>query len=175
MNRHTNTHTETKSKYFDGHGRPSQSEESECMWAHIRTLLQDLVDSILDRNFYLSLMSVWNRHPTAGLISTHNIRHEWSFGEHNGRFDHHDNPPVFNCFHNWFITIKLKLPTFKMLDVHWLHKLVENFCPTWNQISAVPHNTNTKHHALNLVVIGSGELWFLKGKYRLCHINDVRY
>ena len=34
VDRHTNTHTETKSKYFDGHGRPSQSEESECMWAH---------------------------------------------------------------------------------------------------------------------------------------------
>ena len=30
----TNTHTETKSKYFDGHCRLSQSEESECMWAH---------------------------------------------------------------------------------------------------------------------------------------------
>ena len=29
-----NTHTETKSKYFDGHGSLSQSEESECMWAH---------------------------------------------------------------------------------------------------------------------------------------------
>ena len=26
--RHTNTHTETKSKYFDGHGHPSQSEEN---------------------------------------------------------------------------------------------------------------------------------------------------
>ena len=25
------THTETKSKYFDGHGRLSQSEESKCM------------------------------------------------------------------------------------------------------------------------------------------------
>jgi len=25
VDRHTNTHTETKSKYFDGHGRPSQS------------------------------------------------------------------------------------------------------------------------------------------------------
>ena len=25
---------ETKSKYFDGHGRASQSEENECMWAH---------------------------------------------------------------------------------------------------------------------------------------------
>ena len=24
-----NTHTETKSKYFDGHGRPSQSEERD--------------------------------------------------------------------------------------------------------------------------------------------------
>ena len=32
--RHTNTCTETKSKYFDGHGRPSQSEENECMRAH---------------------------------------------------------------------------------------------------------------------------------------------
>ena len=31
---HKHTHTETKSKYFDGHGCPSQSEESECMWAH---------------------------------------------------------------------------------------------------------------------------------------------
>ena len=30
VDRHTNTHTETKSKYFDGHGRLSQSEESEC-------------------------------------------------------------------------------------------------------------------------------------------------
>ena len=29
-----NTHTETRSKYFDGHGRLSQSEESECKWAH---------------------------------------------------------------------------------------------------------------------------------------------
>ena len=28
----TRTHTETKSKYFDG--RPSQSEEIKCMWAH---------------------------------------------------------------------------------------------------------------------------------------------
>ena len=27
-------HTETKSKYFDGHGRLSQSKESQCMWAH---------------------------------------------------------------------------------------------------------------------------------------------
>ena len=27
----TQTHTETKSKYFDEHGRLSQSEESECM------------------------------------------------------------------------------------------------------------------------------------------------
>ena len=26
-------HTETKLKYFDGHCRPSQSEQSECMWA----------------------------------------------------------------------------------------------------------------------------------------------
>ena len=34
VDRHTNTHTETKLKYFDGHGRLSQSEESECMWAH---------------------------------------------------------------------------------------------------------------------------------------------
>ena len=25
---------ETKSKYFDGQGRLSQSEESECMWEH---------------------------------------------------------------------------------------------------------------------------------------------
>jgi hypothetical protein len=31
VDRHTNTHTETKSKYFDGHSRPSQSEENECM------------------------------------------------------------------------------------------------------------------------------------------------
>jgi hypothetical protein len=31
---HEHGHTGTKSKYFDGHGRPSQSEESECMWAH---------------------------------------------------------------------------------------------------------------------------------------------
>jgi hypothetical protein len=29
MDRHTNTHTETKLKYFDGHGCLSQSEESE--------------------------------------------------------------------------------------------------------------------------------------------------
>ena len=34
MDRHMNTHTETKLKYFDRHGRLSQSEESECMWAH---------------------------------------------------------------------------------------------------------------------------------------------
>ena len=34
VDRHTNTHTETKSKYFNGHGRLSQSEESECMWTH---------------------------------------------------------------------------------------------------------------------------------------------
>jgi hypothetical protein len=34
VDRHTNTHTETKSKYLDGHGRLSQSEENECMWAH---------------------------------------------------------------------------------------------------------------------------------------------
>ena len=34
VDRHMNTHTETKSKYFDGHGHPSQSEESECMWTH---------------------------------------------------------------------------------------------------------------------------------------------
>ena len=34
VNRHMNTHTETKSKYFDEHGRLSQSEERECMWAH---------------------------------------------------------------------------------------------------------------------------------------------
>ena len=32
VDRHTNTHMETKSKYFDGHSRPSQSEESG-MWA----------------------------------------------------------------------------------------------------------------------------------------------
>ena len=32
--RHTNTHTETKSKYFYGHGRPFQSEENKCIWAH---------------------------------------------------------------------------------------------------------------------------------------------
>ena len=31
VDKHTNTHTETKSKYFDGHCCPSQSEESECM------------------------------------------------------------------------------------------------------------------------------------------------
>jgi hypothetical protein len=31
VDRHTNTHTKTKSKYFDGHGRLSQSEESERM------------------------------------------------------------------------------------------------------------------------------------------------
>ena len=30
----THKHMETVSKYFDGHGRPSQSEESKCMWAH---------------------------------------------------------------------------------------------------------------------------------------------
>ena len=29
-----NKHTETKTKYFNGHGRLSQSKESECMWAH---------------------------------------------------------------------------------------------------------------------------------------------
>ena len=34
MDRHINTHTETKSKYFDGHSHLSQSEESECMLAH---------------------------------------------------------------------------------------------------------------------------------------------
>ena len=34
MDRHTNTHTETKLKYFNGHSRPSQSEESDYMWAH---------------------------------------------------------------------------------------------------------------------------------------------
>ena len=34
MDRHTNTHTEKKSKYFNGHSRPSQSGENECMWAH---------------------------------------------------------------------------------------------------------------------------------------------
>ena len=31
VDRHTNTHTETKPKYFNRHGRPSQSEENECM------------------------------------------------------------------------------------------------------------------------------------------------
>ena len=31
MDRHTNTQTETKLKYFDGHSHLSQSEESECM------------------------------------------------------------------------------------------------------------------------------------------------
>ena len=30
----TRKDTETKSKYFDRHGRLSQSEESECMWTH---------------------------------------------------------------------------------------------------------------------------------------------
>ena len=34
VDRHTNTHTETKLKYFNGHGRLSQSEESEYMRAH---------------------------------------------------------------------------------------------------------------------------------------------
>ena len=34
VDRHTNTHMEKKSKYFDGHVHPSQSEESKCMWAH---------------------------------------------------------------------------------------------------------------------------------------------
>ena len=34
VDRHTNTHTETKSKYFDGHSSLSQSEERECMWTH---------------------------------------------------------------------------------------------------------------------------------------------
>ena len=45
VDRHTNTHTETKSKYFDGHGRPSQSEESECMWAHNK----DDITRVLER------------------------------------------------------------------------------------------------------------------------------
>ena len=31
---HEHIHMETKLKYFDGHSRLSQSEESECMWAH---------------------------------------------------------------------------------------------------------------------------------------------
>jgi hypothetical protein len=31
VDRHTNTHMETKSKYFEGHDRLSQSEESKCM------------------------------------------------------------------------------------------------------------------------------------------------
>ena len=31
VDRHTNTQTETKSKYFDRHGLLSQSEESKCM------------------------------------------------------------------------------------------------------------------------------------------------
>ena len=30
----TRKHTETKSKYFDWHGRLSQSEESKCLWTH---------------------------------------------------------------------------------------------------------------------------------------------
>ena len=34
MDMQTNTHMETKSKYFNGHGCLSQSEESECMRAH---------------------------------------------------------------------------------------------------------------------------------------------
>ena len=34
VDRHMNTHTETKSKYFDGHGCLSQSEEREFMWAY---------------------------------------------------------------------------------------------------------------------------------------------
>ena len=34
MDRDTNTSMETKLKYFDAHGRPSQSEEIECMCAH---------------------------------------------------------------------------------------------------------------------------------------------
>ena len=34
VDRHTNTHMETKLKYFDGHSRPSQSEENECMLAY---------------------------------------------------------------------------------------------------------------------------------------------
>ena len=29
--RHTHTHTETVSRYFDRHGRLSQSEESKCL------------------------------------------------------------------------------------------------------------------------------------------------
>ena len=34
MDRHMNTHKETKLKYFDLHGRLSQSKESECMSAY---------------------------------------------------------------------------------------------------------------------------------------------
>ena len=30
----THKHTETVSKYFDWHGRLSQSEESKCLWTH---------------------------------------------------------------------------------------------------------------------------------------------
>ena len=32
----TRKHMETLSKYFDGHGRLSQSEESKCLWTHSR-------------------------------------------------------------------------------------------------------------------------------------------
>ena len=57
MDRHTNTHRETKSKYFDGHGRLSQSEESECMWAHDK----DGVTRVLSCTHTHSLSSDWER------------------------------------------------------------------------------------------------------------------
>ena len=46
MDRHTNAHMETKSKYFDRHGRFSQSEESEC----ICSLLIEKIKSAVQRD-----------------------------------------------------------------------------------------------------------------------------
>ena len=62
MDRHTNTQTETKSKYFDGHGHLSQSEECKSLRS-----LQFLVgvltflSLILCYSYFGTFLSTWSK------------------------------------------------------------------------------------------------------------------
>ena len=74
-------------KYFDGHGRLSQSEESECMWTHNK-------DSIIDirLNNKIKTMKEWTNQSdwhyklyvgiNIKFIVTRLIRHKWYLVSH---------------------------------------------------------------------------------------------
>ena len=99
-------HTETASKYFDGHGRLSQSKKRKCLWTHdkngitrefMKGATRGLREGLTEGNYLRLLpgLSLEDRNYTWNCTSS---KKRTSENHSNGTLQRHPLPQVRNCW-----------------------------------------------------------------------------